>query len=137
MGGRPGVRSALPRAQAAAGGDGSIRELLTTCEQLAMTALDPERSPWEVYLIDGLPDGRGAYLLKAHQALTGAMSSISILAQLHSRQREPLPGKPQPPASPSTTGAVDILVRQLSHEVQRAPHRIDLAIRVRWRSPTA
>ena len=111
-------------------GDGSIRELLTTCEQLAMTALDPERSPWEVYLIDGLPDGRGAYLLKAHQALTGAMSSISILAQLHSRQREPLPGKPQPPApTPSTTGAVVILVRQLSHEVQRAPHRIDLAIR--------
>lgn len=109
-------------------GDGSMRELLSTCEQLAMTALDPARPPWEGYLIEGLPDGKAAYFLKAHHALTDGLGAIIALAQLHSTSRDPIPGKPQPPVPiPGDINALDILRRQFGEELARVPHRIDLA----------
>ncbi|EGD55500.1 wax ester/triacylglycerol synthase domain-containing protein [Gordonia neofelifaecis] len=110
-------------------GDGSMREVFTLCEQLAMTPLDPARPPWEGYLIDGLADGKTAYFFKAHHALTDGLGAILVLAQLHSKTREPIPGKPQPPA-PMTRdlSALDVLGRQLSEEVQRLPKLAGLAV---------
>ncbi len=91
-------------------GDGSMRELLSTCEQLAMTALDPARPPWEGYLIEGLPDGKAAYFLKGHHALTDGLGAIIALAQLHSTTREPKPDKPQPPEpAPVNVSALEVL----------------------------
>lgn len=109
-------------------GDGSMRELFTTCEQLAMTALDQGRPPWEGTLIEGLPDGRAAYFLKAHHALTDGLGAILGLAQLHSTSRDPIPGKPQPPdPEPRNVSSLDVLGRQVVEEVQRLPHRVDTA----------
>lgn len=111
-------------------GDGSMRELLSTCEQLAMTALDPARPPWEGYLIEGLADGKCAYFLKAHHALTDGLGAIIALAQLHSTSRDPIPDKPQPPApTPGRTSALEVLRRQLGDEAARVPHRVGLALR--------
>ena len=110
-------------------GDGSMRELFTLCEQLAMTPLDPARPPWEGYLIDGLADGRTAYFLKAHHALTDGLGAILVLAQLHSTTRDPKPGKPQPPAPPSPElSALDVLNRQVSEELTRIPHLAGKAV---------
>ncbi|MFW0793734.1 wax ester/triacylglycerol synthase domain-containing protein [Gordonia sp. CPCC 205515] len=112
------------------GGDGSMRELLATCEQIAMTALDPERPPWEGTLIEGLPDGKAAYFLKSHHALTDGMAAIMVLAQLHSRTREPMPDKPQPPRpAPDHISAIDTLRRQVIDEVQSIPGQVDTAFR--------
>ncbi|AZG47516.1 wax ester/triacylglycerol synthase domain-containing protein [Gordonia insulae] len=111
-------------------GDGSYRELLSMCEQLAMTALDPARPPWEGTLIEGLPDGKAAYFLKAHHALTDGLGAILGLAQLHSTSRDPIPGKPQPPnPDPVNISALDVLGRQFGEELQRLPHRVDTAFR--------
>ncbi|MFT4125382.1 MAG: wax ester/triacylglycerol synthase family O-acyltransferase [Gordonia sp. (in: high G+C Gram-positive bacteria)] len=110
-------------------GPGSMADLLECCEQLAMTPLDPARPPWECYVIEGLPDGRAACFFKVHHALTDGVGAIVVLAQLHSRTREPLPAKPQPPAPvPENTSALDILRRQLAHEIARVPHRVDIAL---------
>ncbi|MFT4086978.1 MAG: wax ester/triacylglycerol synthase family O-acyltransferase [Gordonia sp. (in: high G+C Gram-positive bacteria)] len=111
------------------GGDGSMRELLSTCEQLAMTPLDPLRPPWEGYLIEGLADGKTAYFLKANHALTDGLGAILALAQLHSTSRDPIPGKPQPPAPEvDEPSAVDVLTRQIGEEVRRVPHLAGLAV---------
>lgn len=111
------------------GGDGSMRELLATCEQLAMTPLDPRRPPWEGYLIEGLPDGRSAYFLKAHHALTDGLGAIIALAQLHSPTRDPIPGKPQPPAPEvHEPSALDVLRTQLGEEVERIPRLAGMAL---------
>lgn len=116
------------------GGDGSMRELLATCEQLAMTALDAARPPWEGTLIEGLPDGRTAYFLKAHHALTDGLGAILGLAQLHSPTREHNPGKPQPPRpDPVRITALDVIGRQISEEISRVPHRVETA----WRGALA
>ncbi|GAA1482128.1 wax ester/triacylglycerol synthase family O-acyltransferase [Gordonia sinesedis] len=107
-------------------GDGSMRELLELCEQLAMTALDPLRPPWEGTLIEGLPGGKAAYFLKAHHALTDGLGAIVGLAQLHSTSRDPIPNKPQPPnPEPKNVSALDVLERQIGEELQRLPHRAD------------
>lgn len=111
-------------------GEGSMRELLSTCEQLAMTALDPARPPWEGYLIEGLTAGRCAYFLKAHHALTDGLGAILALAQLHSTTREPSPGKAQPPTpQPGQVSALEVLRRQVGEEVARIPHRAGLVLR--------
>jgi len=104
------------------GGDNSLAELLRTCEQLGMTPLDPARPPWEGYLIEDLPDGKTAYFVKAHHALTDGLGAIMGLAQLHSTTRDPIPGKPQPPA-PDVHGpsGLDVLRRQLEQEARRVP----------------
>ncbi|MFZ2511613.1 MAG: wax ester/triacylglycerol synthase domain-containing protein [Gordonia sp. (in: high G+C Gram-positive bacteria)] len=104
------------------GGDESMTELLRTCEQLAMTPLDPARPPWEGYLIEGLPGGRTAYFVKAHHALTDGLGAIIGLAQLHSTTRDPIPGKPQPPVpEPGGPSALDVFKRQLGEEARRVP----------------
>lgn len=110
------------------GGDGSYRELIDTCAQLAMTPLDPERPPWEGYLFEGLPEGRTAYFLKAHHAMTDGLGAIIGLAQLHSQQREPSPAKPQPPVpEPDNVTGADVVRRQLMAEVRRLPQQVDIA----------
>ncbi len=109
-------------------GDGSYAELLKTCAQLAMTPLDPARPPWEGYLIEGLPDGRTAYFLKAHHAMTDGLGAIIGLAQLHSTTREPSPSKPQPPApAPDEITGLDVVRRQVGEELRRLPARLDAA----------
>lgn len=112
------------------GGDGSYAALLDTCAQLAMTPLDPARPPWEGYLFEGLPDGRAAYFLKAHHAMTDGMGAIIGLAQLHSTSRDPIPGKPQPPLpEPEHVTGLDVVRRQVAEEARRLPGRVDLATR--------
>ncbi len=82
-------------------------------------------------LIEGLPDGRAAYFLKAHHALTDGLGAIIGLAQLHSPTREHNPKKPQPPPSPDPVNItpLDLLQRQIAEEVRRVPHRIDTTFR--------
>ncbi|GAC61149.1 MULTISPECIES: wax ester/triacylglycerol synthase domain-containing protein [Gordonia] len=110
-------------------GDGSMREVLTLCEQLAMTPLDSARPPWEGYLIDGLAYGKTAYFFKAHHALTDGLGAILVLAQLHSTSREPIPGKPQPPApAPGDLSSLDVLSRQIGEEIRRLPKLAGLAV---------
>ncbi|GEE02272.1 diacylglycerol O-acyltransferase [Gordonia spumicola] len=109
-------------------GDGSMRELFSLCEQIAMTPLDPARPPWEGYLIDGLADGKTAYFMKAHHALTDGMGAMLVIAQLHSTTREPKPGKPQPPApAVEDLSALDVLSRQVAEELNRLPKLAGMA----------
>ncbi|MET0740084.1 MAG: wax ester/triacylglycerol synthase domain-containing protein, partial [Candidatus Nanopelagicales bacterium] len=108
------------------GGDGSWRALLAAAEQIAMTPLDQSRPPWEAVLFEGLPDGKAAYLLKTHHAMTDGLGAIQGLAQLHSRQRAPSPDKPQPPEpAPNHPSAARIVARQLVADLERAPGLLD------------
>jgi diacylglycerol O-acyltransferase len=108
------------RIQLPAGGDWSAT--LELAEQLAMTPFDRARSPWEATLIEGLPDGASAYLLKLHHATTDGLGAVQLLGMLHSTTREPTPGKPQPraPAGEHTTPA-DLLGRQVSRDASSVP----------------
>lgn len=105
-------------------GDGSWQELWQLVKQSAMTPLDPKRPPWEAILFDGLPDGRAAYLIKVHHALTDGLGALDALSRLHSTRRSPVRDKPQPAAPDPTTGAADgweLMRRQLGADLGRLP----------------
>lgn len=101
---------------------GGWSDTLHLAEQLAMTPFDRSRSPWEATLIEGLPDGASAYLLKLHHATTDGLGAVQLLGMLHSTSREPNTTKPQPaaPEHEYTTPA-GLLSRQLSREATRVP----------------
>lgn len=77
---------------------GSFNDVLATAQQMAMTPFDRARAPWEAALLEGLPDGKAAYLLKLHHSATDGIGATQLLSQMHSRQREPTLDKPQPAA---------------------------------------
>ena len=101
---------------------GGWPELLRTAEQVAMTPFDRARSPWEVVLFEGLPDGQAAYVLKMHHSTTDGLGGIQLLSQLHSRTREANPDKPQPPPPPPERATPFGLLReQLGRDVRAVP----------------
>jgi diacylglycerol O-acyltransferase len=108
------------------GGDADWAELLATASQLAMTPFDRTRPLWEATLVEGLPDGRAAYLLKLHHALSDGLGIRQLLSQLHSRQRSHRPDKPQPalqaPLRPATP-----VTRELKHTVAAVPGMVSRA----------
>jgi WS/DGAT/MGAT family acyltransferase len=94
---------------------GGWSALWTLAEQLAMTPFDRARPPWEGTLVEGLPDGRAAYLLKLHHVLTDGLGLTELLSQIHSRQRAPSPRKPQPAAR---TVPAPLLVEQVGRQLR-------------------
>ncbi|HYF26189.1 MAG TPA: wax ester/triacylglycerol synthase domain-containing protein [Baekduia sp.] len=78
----------------------TFEDALREATRIAMTAFDKARSPWEAVLIEGLPDGQAAYVLKMHHSATDGIGAIQLLTQMHSRQREPTPDKPWPALPP-------------------------------------
>ena len=66
---------------------GSLRQVLDLVEMLEHHPFDPERSPWDATLIEGLDGGRVALYLRADHVLTdgmGGMSLIDLLFDEHS-----------------------------------------------------
>ena len=78
------------------GPDAGTAELLELVEAFAIAPLDRSRPLWEALLIEGLADGRSAYVLKSHHSLSDGIAGIQLLGGIHSRTREPSPGKPLP-----------------------------------------
>ncbi len=64
-------RSALPK-------PGSDEQLTELVARLMSRPLDHTRPLWEMYLVEGLADGRSAVLTKTHQAMVDGISAIDI-----------------------------------------------------------
>jgi WS/DGAT/MGAT family acyltransferase len=64
-------RSALPR-------PGTDEQLLELVARVQSRQLDRSRPLWEVYLVEGLADGRFAIVTKSHQALVDGVNAVDI-----------------------------------------------------------
>lgn len=107
---------------------GGWPELYEVAQQLAMTPFDRKRSPWEALLVDGLPDGEAAYILKMHHSSMDGIGGVQLLTGLHARSRESDPGKAQPPApEPETTSAVGQIANTLVKDASGAASTIGKA----------
>jgi WS/DGAT/MGAT family acyltransferase len=58
---------------------GSDRVLLDVVALVESLPFDPDRSPWDVTVIDGLEGGRAALYLRAHHVLTDGMGGLSLI----------------------------------------------------------
>ena len=77
---------------------GSLRQVLDLVGLLEPIPFDPERSPWDLTLIEGLENGRAALYLRAHHALTDGVGGIRLLGLLLDE-----PGWPRVAPEPSET----------------------------------
>jgi diacylglycerol O-acyltransferase len=98
---------------------GTWTDLLAAAEQIAMTPFDRHRAPWEAVLVDGMPDGGAAYILKLHHSTTDGVGATQLLGMLHSRTREPNRDKPEPlPPPPDSGSSVAMVARQFSADAR-------------------
>jgi diacylglycerol O-acyltransferase / wax synthase len=68
---------------------GSLRQVLDLIGLLESIPFDPERSPWDVTLIEGLDEGRAALYLRAHHALTDGLGGVGLVGQLFDEHEWP------------------------------------------------
>lgn len=82
---------------AAPGGD---RELGAVISRIMEAPTRPGRHPWQLWYVDGLADGRVAFVLKVHHAVADGMASRRLLETIFSTDPDaPLP-QPRPTALP-------------------------------------
>jgi WS/DGAT/MGAT family acyltransferase len=79
--------TALPR-------PGDEEQLAQLTGRVFSQALDRTKPLWEVWLVEGLSDGRFAILSKTHHALVDGISGVDILTVLFDTSPEPMPVAP-------------------------------------------
>jgi WS/DGAT/MGAT family acyltransferase len=85
--------TALPRP----GGDAQLRRL---AGRIFSQALDRGRPLWEMWLIEGLSDGRFAVLSKTHHALVDGVSGVDIASVIFDSEPAPGPARAPRPWAP-------------------------------------
>jgi WS/DGAT/MGAT family acyltransferase len=96
-------------------------EALTVAQSLAMSPLDRARPLWEAVLVEGLTDGRAAYLLKLHHSLTDGQAALQLFDLLHSSTPEPTPDKPRVAADVRRADSrARVVTRQLTGSIGAA-----------------
>ena len=104
-------RSALPK-------PGNIDQLRDLVARLQSRQLDRARPLWEMYLVEGLSDGRIAIITKTHHAMVDGVSAIDIGAlildltpEVRETERTDWTPHPEPSGLSLVAGAVTDLVR--------------------------
>jgi diacylglycerol O-acyltransferase / wax synthase len=86
---------------------GSTRQVLDLVALIEPIPFEPDRSPWDVTLIEGLAGGKAALFLRAHHVLTDGIGGTVILGRLLDEVRQaPVERprrKPVADVSPSAT----------------------------------
>ncbi|HEY5876867.1 MAG TPA: wax ester/triacylglycerol synthase domain-containing protein, partial [Ilumatobacteraceae bacterium] len=88
---------------------GSLRQVLDLVGLLESIPFDPDRSPWDLTLIEGLENGRAALYLRAHHVLTDGVGGIRLLGLLLDEAEWPrAPANPSEVPSPAVaTGSAN------------------------------
>lgn len=96
-------------------------ELLALSRNWGMEAFDHDRPMWVFHLVEGLPDGRAALVMKVHHSLTDGIGGIQIAAHVVDLERQPPPPGPLPPV-PGTPapGRLDALTHPITYQLSRA-----------------
>ena len=112
------------------GGD-SQATLLAYAERFALDPLNRRRPLWEAVLVEGLSEGRAAYLLKLHHSVTDGLGGIQLLSLVQSRTRAHTADKPAS-GTGTSAGALNpalLATRQLASRVGQAPELLLRSLR--------
>jgi len=113
-------RSALPKP----GTDAALDDLIG---RLISRPLDRRRPLWEMYIIEGLSDGRIAIVNKTHHAMVDRIGAVDVAAAILdvSRRERSLPEQPWIPTPPPSD--IDLVVDAIADIASRPSELIDLA----------
>ena len=101
-------------------GRGSWAEVLAEARRMSLTDFDRDRPLWEACVVEGLPGGRAAFILKLHHAVADGQATVMIGLSLFELSAEV---NPQEPPVPDVVPAPDITLTDVS--------RADIADNVR------
>ncbi len=98
-------------------------DLMVTAEQIAMSAFDRARPLWESTLVEGLPEGKSAFIFKVHHAISDGLGFMLMLTHLHAPARGNVaylaPYDPEP-----TIGALGAIAADARDRVGAAPRQM-------------
>ncbi len=112
---------------------GRVRELLELTSRLHTSLLDRHRPLWELYVVEGLNDGRFAMYSKMHHALIDGISAMKLMQRTLSvdpddpevRAMWSLPRRPRPKSGGSSP--LGSLVNAAGSVAGLAPSTVKLA----------
>ncbi|MBK5289637.1 MAG: wax ester/triacylglycerol synthase family O-acyltransferase [Acidimicrobiia bacterium] len=108
----------LRRARVQAGG--GVAAVLAFARKAGMSAFDAERPLWQITLLEDLPDGRAALVIKVHHALTDGIGGIQLAAHVVDFEREPAPRGPLPDLPTGhDRGPLDALTDAVTYNAHR------------------
>ena len=116
------LRAALPKP----GGDQELQDLIG---RVFSRQLDRRRPLWEIYIVEGLRDGRWALLTKSHHAMVDGVSNLELATILLDTEKEP---GPQPFgvsrwAAREAPSGMSLLINSLRERVTRPARLLSAA----------
>jgi WS/DGAT/MGAT family acyltransferase len=84
---------------------GDLRQVLDLVALLEPSPFDPNLSPWDVTVIEGLEGGKAALYMRAHHALTDGLAGVSLVRSLLDDQVAPHDTPKTPTEEPTTAAA--------------------------------
>ncbi|MFW2388770.1 MAG: wax ester/triacylglycerol synthase family O-acyltransferase [Polyangiales bacterium] len=92
------------------------RVLKRVCGYLLELPIDMDKPPWEVWVVDGLPNDRFALVTKIHHCMADGISGVSIIQTLlgkrpFERKGSPKPWAPRPQPKRAELTAVELVRR--------------------------
>ena len=99
---------------------GGMPAVLTFARNAGMAAFDHDRPLWEFALLEGLPEGRSAFVMKVHHSLTDGIGGIQFAAHIVDLEPAPPHLGPLPDAPVAQHhGPLDALVDAASYNLRR------------------
>lgn len=103
---------------------GSDQQLFDLCAELFEAPIDRNHPLWEIWVVDGLADGRVGIVEKIHHALIDGISGVELAAAIFDLAPDVEPEVPVHPAAGAAPGALGLLtaavVDQLTDPLQLA-----------------
>ena len=106
---------------------GGWADLLDTARRMSLTDFDRNRPLWEAAVVDGLPGGQAAILLKLHHSIADGQATVAMGLSLFEFAEQPNPDDPPAPEPPEgeDVGRRDVTFANLADTVRRGT---DLAV---------
>lgn len=80
-------------------GRGTWEDVLAEARRMSLTDFDRDRPLWEACLVEGLPGGRAAFILKLHHAIADGQATVLIGLSLFELSPDVNPNEPEPPVA--------------------------------------
>ncbi|MEO6124287.1 MAG: wax ester/triacylglycerol synthase domain-containing protein [Ilumatobacteraceae bacterium] len=100
---------------------GDLRSVLDLAGLMAMSAFDKDRPLWEFTLVEGLADGRAAFIQKVHHAFTDGVGGIKLAQLLLDDSRTPNARSHTDPGERSRAiGSLEAIVQPIAAHARTA-----------------
>src|SRR5262245_8768991 len=115
---------------------GSDEQLRNLAARIFSQQLDRSKPLWELWLVEGLHDGRFAIIGKSHHALVDGVSGVDITTVLFDLDREPQGAPSSPPRGLARPEPTDLqLLSDALRERLTSPKEIARGVRAVFRGP--